>query len=497
MAFHASLARRLLLILAAAMLIAVLITVYSLLEYVDKEAEEVLDARLTLTAGNLLRQVRRQLREGNLNDVWLTLETVRGLENAWLAKFANADRIAFGKDVHEVDDKVRSYIWLSSGDGKVIVGQVLPGYDNRHPKNLAIRSIHHDDAEWRVAEVHEDGLHLHVAQREDLRAYLVREIGWKLMEKQLISIPLIVLVLWFGIRRGLRPLSRLSEQIASRKPDNLRPVKLDQVPEEIVPLVESINRLLNRLEAGMESERRFTSDAAHELRSPLAVVRNVARILSSAHSLEEVQSSALLLDKSAVRMADLLSQLLHLARLDSLLNMQNLRPFVLAELMRDVIGDLLPQALSREVSLSYVAAEEFLITADRDLLCLMFQNIIGNAIKYGRREIEIHAHVRGQTLVVNVLDDGAGVDEGELARLFDRFYRGQDAKQRAEGSGLGLSIVQRIAELHGFAVKARNRDQGGLCVTVEIPAGAWGEPQDSLDEEKGEGASLGSHIGAS
>jgi two-component system sensor histidine kinase QseC len=473
LAFPASLGRRLLLILAAAMLVALVITVYSLLEYVDKEAEEVLDARLTLTAENLLRQARRQLREGNLNEVWLTLETVRGLENAWLAKFANSDRIAFGPDDHSADDKARSYIWMTSGDGKVIVGQVLPGYNDHHSRSKALRTIHYDDAEWRVAEVHEDGLHLHVAQREDLRAYLVREIGWKLMEKQLIAIPLIVLVLWFGIRRGLRPLSRLSEQIASRKPDNLKPVELDQVPVEIVPLVESINRLLDRLEAGLESERRFTSDAAHELRSPLAVVRNVARILAGAHSLQEVQSSALLLDKSAVRMADLLSQLLHLARLDSLLNTRNLQPFVLSELMRDVIGGLLPRAASRDMNLSYVAEHELRVTADRDLLHLMFHNIVGNAIKYGRSEVEVHAVVQEQLLVVKVLDDGPGVDDEELAQLFERFFRGQDAKQQAEGSGLGLSIVRRVAELHGFSVAAFNREEGGLCVGVHIPAGSW------------------------
>ncbi|WP_041067887.1 histidine kinase dimerization/phospho-acceptor domain-containing protein [Thiolapillus brandeum] len=327
MRLSASLSLRLLLILAAAMLVALVVTVYSLLEYVDKEAEEVLDTRLLLTAENLLRQSRWQLREGNLNEIWLSLETVRGLENAWLTRFALGDKASFGEDNGDQEkDRVRSYIWLTNGDGKVVVGQVLPGYNDKHSRKKKLRSIQYDGAEWRVAEVHEDGLHLHIAQREDLRVYLVKEIGMKLMEKQLIAIPVIVFVLWLGIRRGLRPMSRLSEQIASRKPDNLKPVKLDQVPVEIMPLVESINTLLQRLQVSLESERRFTSDAAHELRSPLAVVRNLARILAGSHSLQEVQSSASLLDKSAVRMADLLSQLLHLSRLDSLVKMKSLEP---------------------------------------------------------------------------------------------------------------------------------------------------------------------------
>ncbi len=474
MRYSLSLARRLLLILAAAMLAALVVITYSLLEYVDKEAEEVLDARLILTAENLLRQSRRYVREGNLNEVWLTLETVRGLENAWLGKFANADKLVFGADDHRPrEDEVRSYIWLTSGDGKVVVGQVLPGYDPGHPEEEGLRTIHHDGAEWRVAEVRQDGLHLHVAQRDDLRAYLVREIGWKLMEKQLITIPVIVFVLWLGIRRGLRPLSRLSEQIASRKPDNLQSVRLEQVPGEIVPLVKSINDLLERLRVTLESERSFTADAAHELRSPLAVVRNVARIMSRSNNLAEVHQASELLDKSAVRMADLLSQLLHLSRLDSLVRAESSTWVSLRELMRDLVGELLPLASRKGIRLAYLSTEEVCLSGDQELLRLMFRNLLGNAMKYGRANAEIRTRIQEETLFVEVVDDGPGVEVGELPHLFDRFFRSKQAKQKVEGSGLGLSIVRRVAELHGFGVSAANGQEGGLVVSVRVPAGAW------------------------
>ncbi|WP_144375318.1 sensor histidine kinase [Thiolapillus brandeum] len=141
--------------------------------------------------------------------------------------------------------------------------------------------------------------------------------------------------------------------------------------------------------------------------------------------------------------------------------------------MRDVIGEVLPRAISHSVNLSYVAREEYQVLADKGLLALMFQNILGNAIKYGRKEVEVHVLVRDQSLVIKVLDDGPGVDEDELPQLFERFFRGQDAKQQAEGSGLGLSIVRRVAELHGFSVAACNPVEGGLCVSVTIPAGSW------------------------
>ncbi len=479
MRYSASLGRRLLSILTAAMLVALVVTVSSLLGYVDKEAEEVLDARLVLTAENLLRQSRRHVREGNLNEAWLALETVRGLENAWLGKFTDAEKIVFGDDDRKPEaDDVRSYIWLTSDDGEVVVGEVLPGYDPNHPKEQGLRTIRHGGAEWRVAEVHKEGLHLHVAQRDDLRAYLVREIGWKLMEKQLIAIPAIVFVLWLGIRRGLRPLSRLSEQVASRKPDNLQPVQLEQVPSEIIPLVRSINELLERLRITLESERNFTADAAHELRSPLAVVRNVARIMARSGNLAEVHQASELLDQSAVRMADLLSQLLHLSRLDSLVQADPSGRVSLRELIRDVVGELLPLASEKGVHVAYLADEDVFISGEGELLRLMFRNLIGNGVKYGQQDVGIHTRIDEGSLLIDIVDDGPGVDVNELPHLFERFYRNQLAKQRVEGSGLGLSIVRRVAELHGFDVSAANRMEAGLVVTVRVPPGAWWQVPD-------------------
>lgn len=469
-----SLSNRLLIVLTGAMLIALVFNIYSILDYVDAETEEVLDARLVLTANNVLRQLERHIREGNLNEAWLSLETIRGLENSWLGEFAMMEGGLFGKEVESAPpEDVHVYMWLANAEGALNIGQVMPGYVDRGTQIL--QTVKHAGHEWRVAAVHDaEGKHsLYVAQRDDLRAYFVHEIGGELLQKELFSIPLIVLVLWLGINRGLRPLSSLSSLVAQRKPGNLQPILLEDVPREIIPLVESINRLLKRLQMSLESERSFTADAAHELRNPLAVVRNVARILARTHSLEEVHVSAQMLDKSAERMAGLLSQLLHLARLDSLLQAETRKRVVLRTLFEDIVAELMPAAGSKGVQLAFHAQTEVVLYGDEALLRLLFLNLLTNAVKYGHHNAEIRVEPEGTALRLDIVDDGSGVDDSELPHLFERFYRSAEARQQAQGNGLGLSIVKRIVELHGFRIHAGKRAEGGLKVSVLIPEDAW------------------------
>ncbi|HEC06243.1 MAG TPA: HAMP domain-containing protein [Thiolapillus brandeum] len=469
-----SLSIRLLMILTAAMLLALVVNILSILDYVDDEAEEVLDARLLLTAKNLLRQSERFVREGNLNEAWLTLETIRGLENTWLKEFAMMEGGLFGTEVDSPgNEEIRAYVWFASADGLVKIGQPMPGYGAG--KGAGLQTLRYDSHEWRVAAVQNKTAEhfLYVAQRDDLRTYLVHEIGGKLLQKELLSIPVIVLVLWLGIRRGLRPLSRLNAQIARRKPGNLQPVSVENIPGEIAPLVESINRLLKRLQSSLESERSFTANAAHELRNPLAVVRNVARILTRTDSMEEVHVSGRILDKSAERMGELLSQLLHLARLDALTQADLQEPVVLRTLLEDVVAELVPEADAQGIQLAYSCSEEAVLQADRELMSLLVHNLLGNAIKYGHQHAEISVSRDDGALRLEVLDDGPGVSDSELPHLFERFYRGTVAKQQAQGNGLGLSIVKRIVELHGFRISAGRRTEGGLRVSLLIPEGSW------------------------
>ncbi len=463
---------------------AMLFVVYSVLREVDHEAEEVLDAWQFMVASDLLREVLVMLREERLNDAWLALETTRGLENAWLRSFSHPpELLPFGEEARgrEGAEEVAAYIWLSRRTKPGVLGTPMPGYreDWDVPGSRYIQTVDRDGHRWRVASVVDDeGLYrLFVAQRDDLRTYLSREIGNHLLHIQLLVIPLLIAVLAVGIWRGLRPLARLSRQIARRRPGNLEPVPMTGVPREVAPVVEEVNRLLERLRSTLEAERAFTANAAHELRNPLAAMRNLGRVVSEGRDLREIHECGQLLERSMARMSALLSQLLHLARLDAAEVDPGHHQCDLRSVVETCVAEVLPQAEARRMEITYQSRLEARIRMRAAWLEMLLSNLLANAVKYGREggRVTLRAMRDGEHLRVEVLDDGPGVPGENLERLFDRFYRTGQAAARVEGSGLGLAIVRRIAELHEAEVWAENRRRRGLRVVVRFPPDRWRE----------------------
>ncbi len=479
-----SLTLRLLFIMLAAMVAAMTFLVYSVLKEADYETEEVLDAWQFMVASDLLREVIVMLREGRHNDAWLAIETTRGLENTWLLSFSNPpdllsfqrpDPAAKGREKEEV----AAYIWLSKRDQPGFLGRPMPDFEEdwSGPGRRSIRTLVRDGHRWRVASVmDEEGVHrLFVAQRDDLRTYIAREIGNHLFRVQLLVLPFLIAVLALGIWRGLRPLSRLSRQIARRRPGNLQPVPIEGVPREVLPVVEEINRLLERLRLSLEAERAFTANAAHELRNPLAALRNLGQVLSEGRDLEQIRECGRLLERSAARMSTLLTQLLHLARLDAAEVDEGHHWCDLRKVVENSVGEMLPAAERRRMEIRYQARLEACIRMQPIWLEVLLGNLLNNAVKYGREggKVVIRTIQDGDALRLEVLDDGPGVPAEQLSSLFERFYRVREARGRAEGAGLGLAIVRRIAELHEAEVWAENRRRGGLKVVVRFPIERW------------------------
>lgn len=478
-----SLSVRLLLIVAFSMGAALFILVYSILHEVDHEAEEVLDAWQFIVASDLLRDVMAMIREERLNEAWLALETTRGLENSWLSRFSSSPALLFlgeneGKTVEQEKEQIKSYIWLTDDKGDVTLGKAMPAYTAAwNEAGWSIRAIQDGDHQWRIVSLPDENgsYRIFVAQRDDLRTYLSREVGNHVFRLQVIIIPLIMLALGIGIWRGLRPLSRLRSQLLARHPGNLQHLPLRGVPTEVLPLVEAINDLLSRLRRALESERSFTANAAHELRNPLATVRNLGRVMRDAEDPKEIRRYGQLLEQSMVRMSELISQLLYLARLDTETPGSNITRCDLRELVETAVSERLPQALERAMEIDYESPLEATLSADPRLLVILLSNLLSNAIKYGREggRITLRAREEEGALLLEVLDDGPGVKPRQLERIFDRFYRTAQARQGSDGTGLGLAIVRRIAEIHDAEVCARNRGTGGLQVTVRFPPSRW------------------------
>ena len=480
-----SLRRRLLVTLALAMAAAMAFVVYSVFRQVDYEAEEVLDAWQLMMASDLLRSTLLMIREKRQNDAWLALETARGLENAWIKSFSIPPLLSFtGKQEpaapsQKKKKEVTAYIWLADRDRNTVLGEPMPGYTEiwDDPGNSYIETLRRDGHEWRIASQadEENRYRVFVAQRDDLRTYLSREIGNHLLHVQILVIPLVMLVLWLAIWRGLRPLARLGRQIAARRPGNLQPVPLKGVPREVLPVVKEINHLLERLRTSLESERAFTANAAHELRNPLAAMRNLGHVVSEGRNLDEVRRSGRLLEQSMARMSALLSQLLHLARLDAAETARGERRADLREALAQCISSMVPDAEAKHMEIAYRTRWEVGIAMEPELLQMLLCNLVGNAVKYGRvgGQVVVRVARRKGWLQLEVLDNGPGVPEEQLGQLFDRFYRTTEAARQAEGTGLGLAIVRRIAELHEARVWAENRPGGGLRVVVSFPPDRW------------------------
>lgn len=328
--------------------------------------------------------------------------------------------------------------------------------------------IERDGNGWRLLNtVSDDGAYrIQVSQAMSVREYEAFEVASHTSLPLAIILPLLLLALYLSIRRGLRPLDELAADVAARSPENLAALPRQNIPQEVRPLLVALNRLLGRLDQALESERRFTADAAHELRTPLAAVKIQTQVaLAStdpqkhAHALQQILAGV---DRSS-RLVD---QLLRLARLDPLADIPDPQPVDLLDLAEDAMlaANAGADDDSGRVGLGEAASASVL--GDSDLLGIAVRNLVDNALRYapapGRVRIDVGCDEHGPRLAV--VDHGPGVPAADLGRLSERFYRGRDVS--AEGSGLGLAIVARIAELHGARLEFANGENGGFSATL-------------------------------
>jgi two-component system sensor histidine kinase QseC len=303
-------------------------------------------------------------------------------------------------------------------------------------------------------------------QSEHVRQELISKALWQQLLPALLGLPIIGIWLWLTIRQGLRPLDQVAEQIATRRPEHLEALEPLTAPEEIRPLVESLNKLFKRVEQAIEAEKRFTADAAHELRTPLAGLAAQAQVALRARDADERRHAIDQLITSSRRSTRLVDQLLTLARLDPN------GPVPAGHVELDWLAGQVcaingPLAVESGVALELEAVPA-VVAGDPDLLRILLRNLVDNAIRYTPPGGRVTVAVRDRTL--SVTDTGPGIPAAERERVFDRFHRlaGQDK----EGSGLGLSIVARIADLHRARIILADGDDGttGLKIEVEFPA---------------------------
>lgn len=327
-----------------------------------------------------------------------------------------------------------------------------------------------DNAQWRVygAQGNEGDVQVFVGELVDSRESILWAVLKAVLMPLMYALPALAVVGWLAVRNGLAPLRHLSQALAQRQPRALDPVVLRDVPAEIDPVVKSLNALFERIQAMMASERRFTSDAAHELRTPIAAIRTQAQVALGAGDDATQRKHALLYTLAGCdRASHLVEQLLTLSRLESSSSAPPSGLVDLAGVARRVSGELAMTALERAQELELDAPEHAYIGADDVLSSVLVRNLLDNALRYSPEAAKVCVSVKSEAnqVILQVEDSGAGLSDADMARLGERFYRVLGTGQT--GSGLGWSIVRRIATVYHARVEVKRSPKlGGLCVTV-------------------------------
>ena len=314
-----------------------------------------------------------------------------------------------------------------------------------------LRPLEHAGDEPRAALVQ-------VAETLQKRAHLANEIIKGVILPQFIILPIVLALVWFALARGLSPLAELQERIRARRPDDLSPIDSRQVPEEISPLVGSLNDMLARLSQTIEMQKRFIADAAHQMKTPLAGMRMQSELALRQVDPGEIHRSLEQLAKSSESATRLVNQLLALARAENQPHAGSaFEPLDLAAMARATVQDWVQASFAHKIDLGFEQPDApILIEGNALMLREMLSNLIDNALRYTPAGGSVTVRVRrdGEQGLLEVEDTGPGIAPAERSKVFERFYR--ILGNSAPGSGLGLAIVREIAQQHGAEVEVFN-----------------------------------------
>jgi signal transduction histidine kinase len=443
-----SIRRRLLYFITASTLgLTLLISGLALLSAYE-EIEEVYDAQLAHSAKILLQLTEKEL--GESNNVAIELGTER-------------------PDIaHHYENKLTFRIWkddiLSTQSTQAVSFgnfNAPPGYSNE--------SI--DGVMWRFFVLLDpaSNITIEVAEQLEIRQELILKILASFWLPLFLFVPMLILIIWWVIRIALKPIFVLSNEINNREANDFSPIHEDLTPTEIRSLIHSMNSMLQRIQSSFIREKQFTDNAAHELRTPLAAMKAQTQVLikKSAHvpEFEEGLNDLLL---SIDRATQMIEQLLELARLQA--GVTDMQPVDLHTVLIDTLQEISPLAERRHIQFKLHSTSSCLINGNAHALTIMLKNVIGNAIKFSppASTIEITIESDAGQVILAVSDKGPGIPDQDKHKIFERFYRVKKSSHFS-GSGLGLSIVKWVSDLHGADIKLRDNQPHGLRFELIFP----------------------------
>ncbi len=351
-------------------------------------------------------------------------------------------------------------LWF--GKSQILIGKNAPQFPPPESEGMITTRLKQggDGSLWRILYRYSPEFGVWQAAGIDMER--VQNLGdvtfWRVILPLLIILPVTAGILFWGVGRGLRPLNQLAEKIATRNPHALDPIDTTDVPAEMKPVVASLNGLLDRLERALASEQRFTSNAAHELQTPLAAIK--AEVQRSQRQTSD-EDTRIMLERIAARVSrgiETVSQLLTLARLDPDQEFER-EAIDLNDLLIEVMAEVGALASDRQIEISVDLKDDppVRVRGNSDWLQIMIRNLLVNAIQHSIApgEVAVSLEQLGDRARLVITNDCEPIGEGEFNRLLERFYRPPGGN--GQGVGLGLSIAQRIAQLHGAELHLRSR----------------------------------------
>lgn len=330
-----------------------------------------------------------------------------------------------------------------------------------------------DGQKWRYFQLHDipaDGRlspsYIIVAEKEAIRDEMMAELALSGLLPQILLILCIAFILYWLIERNFKPISELHFAITQRNINKLDEISVSRATVELSPLVDALNSLLNELDNAWKREKRFTRMAAHELKTPLAVLRLNAENAQRSRNQQELHNDLMQILKGIERSDRLIQQLLTLARVESVHEL-NFSPIELQSLVRNTISDLVPLALKNNQELSF-NGEKTYVQGDESFLRVLFTNLVDNAIRYSGQNTQIIVSIVNENNYVDIYvsDTGEDVSDETREKLFESFYRSN--REKGDGAGLGLAITKDIVELHNGIIQFLPRNEGQNTFLVKL-----------------------------
>jgi two-component system sensor histidine kinase QseC len=372
-------------------------------------------------------------------------------------------------DGHPYETKIAFQVW--NRQGEVLVHTTSAPSFSAPPSNPGFSDVvDMSGRHWRaflLEDKHND-LRIWVGERDDVRADLVNRIVRHTLWPNVLGSLILAAMIWLAIGWGLKPLADMAATLRARHSGSLEPLQLKPLPSELEPMQAALNRMLAQIQEVLGRERRFIADAAHEMRTPLAVLRVHAQNLLEAGTEEERRESLEFLISGVDRTSRLVNQLLTMARLEPKAASARLRTIDLTQAIRDSLIQLTPWLLSKRLELAFDVSDRLCnVTTDPGAIDIALNNLITNAANFSPEHgvITVQLTHADGFYHLSVEDQGPGIDEADRARLFERFY----SRGNPQGAGLGLTIVNTIATRLGGRITLVNRPEGGLRAVLSIP----------------------------